>query len=118
MGSLAFALYNFPLLIMLIFWVKYPPGPNQTLRVIFKIRFRVRVKVRDRIRNDFLGKILIPHDGPIKLFLVPASAIVSVCGMVPIKDPLPLIEKSSPCCNSSSFTLSLTEWAFTMSDTV
>ena len=49
---------------------------------------------------------LIPHSGPIKLFLVPASAhdwynkdcgmCYPVCGMVLITDPLLLIGKSSP----------------------
>ena len=39
----------------------------------------------------------------------------SVCGMVHIKDPLLLIEKSSPCIGGSGFPLSLSEWSFTMS---
>ena len=36
-----------------------------------------------------------------------------VCGMVPIKDSLLLIEKSSPCSGDSRFPLSLSEWSFT-----
>ena len=36
-----------------------------------------------------------------------------VCGMVHIKEPLLLIEKSSPCCGSG-FPLSLSEWSFTI----
>ena len=36
------------------------------------------------------------------------------CGMVHIKDPLLLIEKSSPCSGSSMFPLSLSEWSFTI----
>ena len=37
----------------------------------------------------------------------------SVCGMVHIKEPLLLIEKSSPC-GGSRFPLSLSEWSFTI----
>ena len=37
-----------------------------------------------------------------------------VCGMVHIKDPLPLIEKSSSCSGGSGFPLSLSEWSFTI----
>ena len=40
-----------------------------------------------------------------------------VCGMVNIKQPLPLIKKSSPC-GCSGFPLSLSEWSFTMSDAI
>ena len=36
-----------------------------------------------------------------------------VCGMVHIKEPLLLIEKSSPC-GGSRFPLSLSEWSFTI----
>ena len=36
-----------------------------------------------------------------------------VCGMVRIKEPLLLIEKSSPC-GGSGFPLSLSEWSFTI----
>ena len=36
----------------------------------------------------------------------------SVCGMVHIKEPLLLIEKSSPC-GGSGFPISLSEWSFT-----
>ena len=64
-----------------------------------------------------IGSIL--HAGPIELFLVPASAPRLVCaglsGMMHIKDPLLLIEKNSPCSGSSSrFSLSLSEWSFTI----
>ena len=62
----------------------------------------------------------MPHGGPIELFLVPASAprldynkgrdvSYRVCGMVHIKDPLLLSEKSSPCSGDSGFPLSLFE---------
>ena len=37
----------------------------------------------------------------------------SVCGMVHIKEPLLLIEKSSPC-GGSGFPISLSEWSFTI----
>ena len=36
-----------------------------------------------------------------------------VCGMVHIKEPLLLIEKSSPC-GGSGLPLSLSEWSFTI----
>ena len=36
----------------------------------------------------------------------------SVCGMVHIKEPLLLIEKSSPC-GGSGFPISLSDWSFT-----
>ena len=58
-------------------------------------------------------------DGPIELFLVPASAprLAVVCailsGMVHIKEPLLLIGKSSPC-GGNGFPLSLSEWFFTI----
>ena len=39
-----------------------------------------------------------------------------VCGMVHIKEPLLLIEKSSPC-GTSRFPLSLSEWCFTICPT-
>ena len=35
-----------------------------------------------------------------------------VCGMMHIKEPLLLIGKSSPCCGSGFFTLSLYKWFF------
>ena len=40
-----------------------------------------------------------------------------VCGMVHIKDPLLLIDKSS-LCGGSGFPFSLLEWSLTMSDTI
>ena len=56
----------------------------------------------------------ISHGRLIELFLVSASAGITwsgmcytVCGMVHIKDPLLLIEKSSPSNGSSRFPLSL-----------
>ena len=52
-----------------------------------------------------------PWGGPFELFLVPAS--YPVCGVVHIKEPLLLIEKSSPC-GGSGFPLSLSEWSFTI----
>ena len=68
-----------------------------------------------------MGRRIDPSwSGPIELFLIPASAprpghVMSypVCGMVHIKEPLLLIEKSSPC-GSSRFPLSLSEWSFTI----
>ena len=67
-----------------------------------------------------VGSIL--HSGSIELFLIPASApkcnkgcgvCYPVCVMVHIKEPLLLIEKSSPC-GSSGFPLLLSEWSFTI----
>ena len=55
---------------------------------------------------------LIFHGGPIELFLIPASAPCLWDGVC-IKDPLLLIEKSSPCSGGSRFPLSLSEWYFT-----
>ena len=62
-------------------------------------------------------------DGPIELFVVPASAPRLVykgrgmyypfCGMMHIKESLLLIGKSSPC-GGSGFPLSLSEWSFTL----
>ena len=40
-----------------------------------------------------------------------------VCGMVPIKEPLLLIGKSIPCSGGSRFSLSLSEWSFTICPT-
>ena len=68
-----------------------------------------------------MGRRINPSGGgPIELFLVPASAhnwcnkgrdmYYPVCGMMYIKEPLLLIEKSSPC-GSSRFPLSLAEWS-------
>ena len=37
-----------------------------------------------------------------------------VCGLMHIKDPLLLIEKSSPYSDGSGFPLSLSEWSFTI----
>ena len=61
--------------------------------------------------------------GPIELFLVPASAprlvykgcgmCYPVCGMVHIKEPLLLIDKSS-LCGGSGFPFSLSEWSLTI----
>ena len=45
--------------------------------------------------------------GPLK------NHLVSVCGMVHIKEPLLLIGKSSPC-GGNGFPLSLSEWYFTI----
>ena len=39
-----------------------------------------------------------------------------VCGMVHLKEPLPLIDKSSPC-GGSGFPLSLSDWSFTICPT-
>ena len=52
--------------------------------------------------------------GPIELFLVPTSAPPLVCGIVYVKDPLLLIEKSSQCSGSSRFPHKLTEWFITI----
>ena len=69
-----------------------------------------------------VGSIL--HGGPIELFLVPAmhhdwcnkgrGMCYPVCGMVHIKEPLLLIEKSSPYSGGSGFPLLLFEWSFTI----
>ena len=40
-----------------------------------------------------------------------------VCGMVHIKEPLLLIDKSS-LCGGSGFPFSLSEWSLTMSDAI
>ena len=55
----------------------------------------------------------IPHGGPIELFLVPAlfhdwcnngrGMCYSLCGMVHVKDLLPLIERSSLCSGSNGY---------------
>ena len=64
--------------------------------------------------HGVLGRRIDPSwSGPIELFLVPASAGVTkamhgmcyhVCGMMHIKEPFLLNEKSSPC-GSSGFPL-------------
>ena len=57
----------------------------------------------------------IPHVGPFELFLISLlhdwfnnghGMCYPVCGMVHIKEPLLLIEKSSPCSGGSGFPLS------------
>ena len=71
-----------------------------------------------------MGRRIDPSwGGPIELFLVSTSLhdwcnkghgmCYPVCGMVHIKEPLLLIEKSSPC-GGSGFPLSLSEWSFTI----
>ena len=71
------------------------------------------------------GSIL--HGGPIELFLVLTSApplvqqkdrgmCYPVCEMVHIKEALLLIGNSSRC-GGSGFSLSLSEWSFTISPT-
>ena len=67
-----------------------------------------------------IGSIL--HDGPmIELFLdwcnMGCSMCYPVCGIVHIKDPFLLIEKSSRCSGGSGFLLSLSEWSFTIRPT-
>ena len=49
--------------------------------------------------------------GPIELFFVPARA--PLCGMMHIKEPLLLIDKSS-LCGGSGFPFSLSEWSSTI----
>ena len=61
--------------------------------------------------HDAMGCRIDPSwGGPIELFLVPSNKgcgmCYPVCGMVHIKEPLLLIEKSSPC-GGSRFPLSL-----------
>ena len=57
------------------------------------------------------------------LFLIPASAVIKVvvCAILFVgwclKEPLLLIEKSSPCGVGSRFPRSLNEWTFTMCPT-
>ena len=71
-----------------------------------------------------MGRRIDPSwGGPIELFLVPASAsrLVNkdcgmchpVYGMVHIKEPLLLIDKSS-LCGGSRFPFSLSEWSLTI----
>ena len=62
-----------------------------------------------------MGRRIDPSwDGPIELFLAPASGMCyPVCGMVHIKEPLLLIDKSS-LCGGSGFPLSLSEWSLTI----
>ena len=68
-----------------------------------------------------MGRRIDPSwGGPIELFLIPASAprlcnkgrglCYPVCGMVHIKEPLLLIDKSS-LCGGSRFPFSLSEWS-------
>ena len=76
-----------------------------------------------------MGRRIDPSwDGPIELFPVPAvlhdwcNKGRGMCypfrGMMHIKEPLLLIEKSSPC-GGRGFLLSLSEWSFPhMSDTI
>ena len=73
-----------------------------------------------------MGRWIDPSwGGPIELFPVPAwcnkgrGMCYPVCGMMHIKEPLLLIEKSS-LCGGSGFPLSLSEWSFTiiMSDAI
>ena len=64
-----------------------------------------------------------PHGAPIELFLLPPvlhnwcnkdhSIYYPVCGMVHIKEPLLLIDKSS-LCEGSGFPFSLSEWSLTI----
>ena len=76
--------------------------------------------VRAFAHGAMVQRIDTSWDGPIELFLVPASAPRLVCailsGMVHIKEPLLLIGKSSPC-GGSEFPLSLSEWYFTICPT-
>ena len=60
-----------------------------------------------------VGSIL--HGRPIGLFLVPASA-PRLVGMMHIKEPLLLIEKSSPFGGSRGFPLSLSVVLYHMSE--
>ena len=77
-----------------------------------------------------MGRRIDPSwDEPIELFLVPASAPTKVmphdwcnkgrgmcypvCGMMHIKEPLLLIDKSS-LCGGNRFPFSLSEWSFTI----
>ena len=73
-----------------------------------------------------MGRRIDPSWGePIELFLVPGQcsrtgvtkavvcAILPVCGMVHIKEPLLLIAKSS-LCGGSGFPFSLSEWSLTI----
>ena len=64
-----------------------------------------------------MGRRIDPSwGGPIELFLNPASVrgmCYPVCGMVHIKEPLLLIEKSS-LCGGCGFPFSLSEWSLTI----
>ena len=71
------------------------------------------------VEHSLMGRRIDPSwGGPIELFLVPASNKVRgmsypVCGMVHIREPLLLIDKSS-LCGSSGFPFSLSEWSLTI----
>ena len=72
------------------------------------------------VGHGAVGRRIDPSwGGPIELFLVPASAprlvvcVYLVCGMVHIKEPLLLIDKSS-LCGGSGFPFSLSEWSLTI----
>ena len=71
-----------------------------------------------------MGRRIDPSwGGPTELFLVPAmlhdwcnkgcGMCYPVCGMVHIKEPLLLIDKSS-LCGGSGFPFSLSEWSLTI----
>ena len=67
---------------------------------------------------------LIPHGGPIVLFLIPVSASMTglikamisaiLSGMMHIKDPFLILGTSSRCYGDSAFSLSLSEWSSTL----
>ena len=68
---------------------------------------------------------LIPHGGPIVLFLIPVSASMTglikamisailLSGMMYIKDPFLIFGTSSRCYGDSAFSLSLSEWSSTL----
>ena len=71
---------------------------------------------------------LILHGGPTSYFSFQpvlhdwfnklCGMYYSVCGMMHTLEPLLLIRKSSPCSSSSGFTLTLSEWSFTMSNAI
>ena len=58
-----------------------------------------------------MGRQIDPSwGGPIELFVVKAVVCVILSGMVHIKEPLLLIDKSS-LCGGSRFPFSLSEWS-------
>ena len=88
---------------------------------------RTRARCSSVVRafaHGVMGRQIDPSwGGPIELFLIPASApdwcnkgcgmCYPVCGMVHIKEPLLLIDKSS-LCGGSGFPFSLSEWSLTI----
>ena len=79
-------------------------------------KLQLTKKIRGRVfAYRAMGRRIDPSwGGPIELFLVPACGMCyPLCGMVHIKEPLLLIDKSS-LCGGSRFPFSLSEWSLTI----